>query len=243
MESPNNSICQCCFNKTQKNLLHKCNHGHNLCQSCIRNFISVELAEGRTSTKCFAMLPTSEPCQAEIPHKTLQKVLGNEKVKQLVIQDSINAFQQTRDPDAFICAHCGFQFSLINRKQYRVKYCPVCNKGTCAKCGLKEHQGQTCQFASYAKQCAKDGIGFCPHCKLVYVKDKGCNMMKCPRCGIQFCSLCGVIIPPSVGYKHFSDAKKVPKGKCPLRPKQKRVLKPKAIELNDAKLIARFQNV
>lgn len=42
-------------------------------------------------------------------------------------------------------------------------------------------------------------------------------MLRCPRCTTRFCFKCGQIIPDSIGYRHFSDAKKTPKGKCPLR--------------------------
>lgn len=209
-------ICQCCFYEKNASSMCQCTKGHNLCKKCIQKYVHSQMSEGRPSSKCFACVGENL-CNAEFPYEQLLKVIGKETMSEMIKQETINAIHHSNIPDIFICAHCGYQFSLVNKKSYRVKYCPSCNKGTCVRCGGKEHIGKTCKEAQLREKFAQQGITLCPKCKLEFIKDRGCNMLKCSRCGIRFCFNCGKVIPDYIGYKHFSDAKKPPKGKCPLR--------------------------
>lgn len=208
--------CQCCFNKKRKinGSFCNCNKGHTFCNDCILKYIHIMMGEGRPSTKCIAMSTSTNSCDGEITYEELSKCLPQETLIEMTRQEITNSAYKSHMRNMFVCAHCGYMFQLVNMKKYRVKYCPICKKGTCVLCGRKEHPNRKCKDVKYEEECKKKGFSICPNCKLEFIKDRGCNMMKCPRCDKSFCFVCGKFVSD---YSHFSNAKVVPSNKCPLR--------------------------
>ena len=134
-DDDNKNVCLCCFKQKKPNFLYKCSEGHQVCSECIRTSIHNQMAEGRPSNKCIAMSKKCI-CNGIYKFEELRKIIGKASISNMIKQETINAIQQSDVRDIFICAHCGYQFSLVNKRVYRVKYCPVCNKGTCVLCGL-----------------------------------------------------------------------------------------------------------
>ena len=218
MENSKVFLCRCCFHYKSKKHMRKCSEGHPVCVSCIKKSIYTKIGEGNPSSQCIAMC-SDEICNGTYSYELLRSIVGTETMNEMTKIESMNAVYHSNIRDMFVCAHCGYQFSLINKKAYRVKCCPICQKGTCVRCGLKEHPGRTCKVAINDERLHQKGISICPKCRCEFIKDKGCNMIKCSKCGTRFCYVCGKILPDSIGYKHFSYAKKCPKNRCPLRSK------------------------
>jgi hypothetical protein len=99
--------------------------------------------------------------------------------------------------------------------------CPGCRFDFCRKCQLTKHTGAACETkAATSERISEEEMASnramcqCPDCGAKFVKDAGCNKMKC-RCGALVCFVCREKIAASVGYKHFCEHPTDPGQPCP----------------------------
>ena len=110
------------------------------------------------------------------------------------------------------CPKCGFQAELPAAEM--IFRCPVgeCAFESCRRCGEEPHIPFSCEEIekqTNARLKVEEAISLtkirtCPKpgCRKKFVKEFGCNKMKC-ACGTLSCYNCRKLIPKQEGYKHF----------------------------------------
>ncbi|OHT09549.1 hypothetical protein TRFO_21610 [Tritrichomonas foetus] len=207
-------ICSCCCGKKNIKYRIRCTNGHEFCTQCVRSYVTSQVTMGSSSNKCIAM--HAEECTGKIPYDELKKAVPESLLKNWDRIDSINELRRAGVKNLVTCAHCGHTFQLFNKNRYLIKTCPTCGRGTCVKCGQPAHLGISCQKVRQKLEMRSNGVNFCPKCYTCFIRESGCNRIQCTSCGTYFCYLCHLILNPNDGYRHFSDAKIIPKGKCKL---------------------------
>lgn len=105
---------------------------------------------------------------------------------------------------------------LEKKENNQYSQCNICENVFCFKClrTKEEHKKKSCE--EYLKQdeendekiFKKNGtFKKCPYCNIPTQKNDGCNHMKCPHCGGQWCWLCGkkiINLNNDPKPKHFS---------------------------------------
>ena len=94
-----------------------------------------------------------------------------------------------------------------------ILHCPLpeCQHVSCRRCQQAPHRSKTCEEATAEKESlsaharAADAmtdavVRKCPECSKSFIKEVGCNKMKCPSCGTLSCYLCRNKI---TAYEHF----------------------------------------
>jgi len=84
----------------------------------------------------------------------------------------------------------------------------TCECGTvmCFKCGGGWHPGK-CQYegaaAFYIWQSTNPNVAKCPHCRVVTLKEAGCNHMTCRRCENHWCWVCRARLDSKTYFYHW----------------------------------------
>ncbi|KDN43138.1 hypothetical protein RSAG8_06291, partial [Rhizoctonia solani AG-8 WAC10335] len=127
------------------------------------------------------------------------------------------------------CPFCSYAVVIENEEE-RLFRCEnsFCGIVSCRGCKKEDHLPKSCEEAEKDK--ALDGrhaieeamtkalMRNCPKCSQSFVKESGCNKMKCPKCASLVCYVCRQIIR---GYDHFDQtpqgvARNPKSKKCPL---------------------------
>ncbi|KAH4039632.1 hypothetical protein HBI56_133970 [Parastagonospora nodorum] len=212
--------CACCFDDVPLNRMISCNGdpAHFYCMECPKRQIETQMGLSNCRPKCFGV----DNCAGTFARKDLQQVLGDKTFERL------EHLQQQEDLAAagldFLseCPFCDYKMECLPvevDKEFRCQN-KKCGKTSCRLCEKETHIPLTC------KEADKDGqitlrhiveeamsaalIRQCNKCKHPFVKEYGCNKMRCSHCRNVQCYVCSKNV---TNYEHFGE---VGRGRCPL---------------------------
>lgn len=184
--------CQCCFTEYPLNRMISCSGEdmHLFCMDCPKQYVETEIGQSHCRPVCFA----DTQCKGTFSRQQLKQVLSDKTFERL------EHMQQQEDLAAagldFLseCPFCDFKMECLPvdvDKEFRCQS-TKCGKTSCRLCQKETHIPLSCEEAT------KDGkltlrhiveeamsaalIRKCNNCKHPFVKDHGCNKMKCSHC-------------------------------------------------------------
>jgi len=203
-----------------------CPSGHLFCRDCLRRASEVAIGDAKVELKCLGQ------CDSPFDLAALQKAL-----KPTMFEKWLKAIQASEMEKAGLeglenCPFCPYSTIMdTSPEEDKVFVCrnPDCGKDSCRLCREPSHIPQRCdeieKDAEVKKRTAEENkkseelMRKCPSCGKVFIKESGCNRMKC-ECGAEMCYVCKKTI--TNGYDHFYNdgrhikAKKSDTRQCPL---------------------------
>ncbi|KAJ3514201.1 hypothetical protein NMY22_g14821 [Coprinellus aureogranulatus] len=215
--------CELCGSEWKVKTMAHCPIGHYLCQGCLGTYASTQLAEGKVRFVCVSM----EECGRELDHKQLVRCLGPMQAAQLAKLMQQKELLAAKLECLERCPSCDWACIMeISVEEESVFRCGNkengCGVATCRRCKKKDHSPHRCQLDArllVEEAMSKALVRNCPKCSKAFIKEQGCNKMKCPSCKTLSCYVCRKVI---TGYQHFAqqDAhgrlRPGQRGKCPL---------------------------
>merc|ERR1712048_227053 len=193
--SPTFQCPLCCEDVSEENrvvLAQCCSVHHGCCRTCMRRYISGLVADGRVeSIRC----PVKETCGS---------VVQSFELLHLTDDETFSKYERFRrmhvDPSLRQCPKCDVlcqpsrdvEGGIILEMQCRQCLAEFCYHHSNA------HAGQSCE--AYRRRLDEDeqhALALdtetkpCPGCGILTDKISGCNHMTCPRCGTEWCWICG----------------------------------------------------
>lgn len=202
------SECSACFDVLPMNRQIHCNGtlAHFTCYDCALTYIKTEVGDSRCRVLCTA------GCGAPFANDQLNKLSD----KQLL--EKLSQLQQEKDireaglDDLEECPFCDYKEILPPIEEdfeFRCKN-PDCEQISCRRCKAVSHIPISCeQHARDSKGNSRKKIEeamtaalvrSCNQCKKQFIKDFGCNKMRCPSCGNMQCYVCSASLKD---YNHF----------------------------------------
>ena len=194
-----------------------CERGCQFCPGCVKRGAEIQLGQNTDSIRCIKLAA----CGAEISLHHLNNVLSSSQMKSL---ESIKQQKEVEAAGIENLVHCpGCNYGVIidpdNTEKIIVCKNPECGRETCRSCGEENHIPQSCEEAETesevrARTRVEDAmtdalVRECPRCKRKFVKEGGCNSMRC-ECGQSMCYLCKQPLAATHDPHHFGP------GKCQL---------------------------
>ena len=207
--------CQCCFTEVAFEELLSCvEEGHLFCVDCIVRYLEHQIYTQQTS-HLTCLHTSSNNCQSAFSYAQLQQQLPPKLLQaydQLQTTQAIQTAIPQLESSICICPQCN-KPTLIPTTQ-QILTCSHCQHESCRHCKKLPHIPLTCEEVVQDRQSTNDRttveeamsqalIRSCPKCSTKFVKENGCNKMKCPKCGIFVCYICQKQIPKHIGYSHF----------------------------------------
>ena len=185
-----NIECEICgdeFIVNNKNKVEKC--GHDFCDGCWFDFLSVKINENRLpSIKCL-----NYNCQEKLTDEFIINLLNNDEMLIKKYKRYKLELEIIKDPNKKLCPYPNCN-SYLELKEIRNKDVTCINKHTyCFNCLKKPHGKLPCDknidkdIVEYAKN---NFVKKCPNCSIITEKNSGCNHITCSKCGYQWCWLC-----------------------------------------------------
>ncbi|POR31761.1 E3 ubiquitin-protein ligase [Tolypocladium paradoxum] len=219
--------CECCFMDYAINRLVHCNGetAHWFCFKCAYNQAKELSGLSRYQLTCMS----TDGCDAGFSHSERHKFLDEKLTAAL---DKIEQEAVLRLTDIEGLAHCPFcPFAAVcgpatEDKEFRCQR-PDCRKVSCRLCNEETHIPLSCEEAKRDRQAfsarhtveearSEALIRKCNKCGTPFIKEHGCNKMKCPRAGCHNLQ-CYVCSQNCNDYQHFNDAARGGRrGNCPL---------------------------
>ncbi|KAG0152379.1 hypothetical protein CROQUDRAFT_35413 [Cronartium quercuum f. sp. fusiforme G11] len=220
--------CQCCFDTFRFVKMIQCPEGHLFCGECVKRNADVQLGLNKAEVKCM----DASDCALAFPKAELAKALAQKVMTRLEQIEFEASIEQANIEGLEKCPFCVWAVIIENEAE-RVFKCgnQQCLKESCRKCKKPSHIPKTCEEVKLeesksnsmhvvAEAMTEALIRKCPKCRQPFVKEIGCNKMRCMHCGTLSCYVCQQIV---AGYEHFADAgpnlkgkKPDPKATCPL---------------------------
>lgn len=220
--------CQCCYDSFRFVRMIQCPEGHLFCSDCVKRNADVQIGSNKADIKC---MDTSD-CQSVFSKSELSKVLNLQMMKRLEQIELEASIDQANIEGLEKCPFCVWAV-IIENPEERVFRCgnQKCLKETCRQCKKATHIPKTCEEARIedakinsihvlAEAMTDALIRKCPKCRQSFVKESGCNKMRCMHCQTLSCYVCQQIV---TGYDHFMNAgpnlkgmAPDPRAKCPL---------------------------
>ncbi|KAJ3333170.1 hypothetical protein HDU76_010924 [Blyttiomyces sp. JEL0837] len=194
--------CPVCFCEVAPTSSITLSCGHAYCVPCARHYAS-------TFTGPFPMCCVAEKCGAKISFGDLNTLLTVPD-RDALLETSWTTHVATH-PDTYrVCSTVDCPGVFI-KSVGQVQQCSVCLCTLCVLCGASDHAGLSCKDVAglsvedvgYYKWRLENGIKACPKCGTDIQKAEGCNHMKCIRCCVHFCWVCGGIFESNVIYEHM----------------------------------------
>ncbi|KAK1834246.1 hypothetical protein QBC39DRAFT_431678 [Podospora conica] len=220
------SECGCCFEELAQNRMVHCN-GDNLhwfCVDCTRLNAETAIGAGRYELRCMSI----EGCESGFSRDQKDRFLNADLEMALDNIEQQAVLRMAGIEGLAECPFCPFAALCPPAEEDKIFECqyPKCLKVSCRLCKHEAHIPKTCEEAAQEnsgrvrqriEEAMSDAlIRRCNKCKTPFVKEVGCNKMKClsPGCdGIQ----CYVCSKSCAGYEHFDDIKRGGKtNNCPL---------------------------
>lgn len=240
--------CYCCMTDEFENpesdligcsMIHKNDYcDHYICKDCFKRHIEIQLSSSIVNLKC--VFNGQDNCNGEYDIEIVKSLISVEDVKKfeeyLDIQ-LINEFASICE-NYKICPLCKKYGCIVDEvNQWLYVKCGKCDKTWCSKCMEIEHGNNPCYMLTFNNDVKYDDIILkidkmisnlasdtlthsCVRCKNKYIKDEGCNLMTCEKCGSMSCYICGIeLFKDATGnkYKHFKNQiGSTINSKCPL---------------------------
>ncbi|KAF2735468.1 hypothetical protein EJ04DRAFT_434943 [Polyplosphaeria fusca] len=212
--------CLCCYDEFPSNRMTYCDGDvlHFLCLTCASKAVEAEMSLGRCRPSCFA----DTACHGTYNRRQLMEFLDEgsfERLERMQQQEDLIAAGLDLDE----CPFCDFKMQcppLSIDKEFRCLN-PGCRKISCRMCQKESHIPKSCAEAKkeanftvrhQVEEAMTDAlIRKCNQCKNPFVKESGCNKMRCSKCNNLQCYVCSEDIKD---YNHFGDTHTT--GRCPL---------------------------
>ena len=185
--------------------------GHSFCAECLSTFVGSSVREGRVDVRCPYWLDEEDaPCGVALDEDELLHTLADDDYERF-----LRFFRRAADPAATECPGCGAFFSAADKDDCT---CPVCFLVFCREHGTSHAPGPA-SCARYERRLARkhareerrsrlrvlESTKPCPGCGIHTEKTMGCNHMRCVRCSVDWCWLCGAGIELSgPDIEHFA---------------------------------------
>lgn len=212
--------CQCCFTEYPFGELIKCSNAstkykHTFCKDCIKGYVESGINDKKATCQC--MLDTSdEHCNGIYTEPDIEKCLTEQTYaifKDMLIVSEITSFAKMFD-NYKICPFCNM-FGVIVEGDIKYVECKRCtDKSWCIMCKKDAHGEDSCwkikdekdieSIIHMVTETITNALTRkCPKCFTEYVKEEGCNLIKCTACHSYSCYLCGILIEPRGGEKYW----------------------------------------
>ncbi|KAF8523210.1 hypothetical protein JB92DRAFT_2705456 [Gautieria morchelliformis] len=204
--------CGCCSDDSTPFIaMMQCPDGHLFCKDCVR--MQAETVIGNQKTEILCM--DQSDCKLPFTTDILSQCLDD---RTIALWDKLRQAKDIRDANLEGLEDCPFcDYALIiplTVQQLPVFDCAKCKNVSCRRCKKKGHAGRPCHDQSEdAKLKAEHAVEeamtqallrVCPRCKAPFIKDHGCNKMKCSTCQIYVCYVCRKQITDPLPYQHFN---------------------------------------
>ena len=172
-------VCDSSKDEEDVRTLEECQH--KVCTDCLKEYVEQKIAERETKLKC--------------PHYKCDTVLGNEVIQSCVSPESYHKLEHFRWVDSMQqnpllrwCPQTDCEgYGLLSPAHTPKVTCNTCGFEFCEKCQGSFHGAEKCVATGEELKAVK----FCPRCRVRVERAAGCSHMMCPRCGFQWCWLCG----------------------------------------------------
>ncbi|EJD07122.1 uncharacterized protein FOMMEDRAFT_75478 [Fomitiporia mediterranea MF3/22] len=199
--------CGCCFSTYEFDKMIQCPDAHLFCKSCMRSYAKNLLGQHDINIKCM----DQSGCKLVFADSELKRFLS-EKLLELY-----ERIKQTKEIEAAglegleECPFCEYKV-VIDNPDEKLFQCEreECGALSCRACKKLDHLPKSCKEADEdrgldARHKVEEAMTEalmrnCPKCKKAFIKEDGCNKMRCPTCGTLICYACRQVI---TGYDHF----------------------------------------
>ena len=219
------SECSACFDDLPMNRQIHCNGAvaHFTCYDCALTYVKTEVGESRCRVLC------TSGCGAGFALDQLNQLSDKLLLMKLAQLQQEKDIRDAGLDDLEECPFCDYKVILPPIEEDFEFRCanPECEKVSCRRCKSASHIPISCE--QHAKENKINSrhkieeamtaalIRSCNQCKKTFIKEYGCNKMRCPSCGNMQCYVCSVSLKD---YNHFdqspSGTAQGNKGKCPL---------------------------
>ncbi len=206
--------CKCCFGEYIHSELIHCDKAnidnvHLICTDCMKRYVNVAIEKSQINLKC--VYDDTDHCNGFYKEETFKSVLNEEEYNKFIDLYEISEVRQIASiiSNYQICPKCRkFGIQIDSKEKLSVK-CGKCLSEWCSKCQKQSHK-QDCNYIeisnikkenleSYIDNILieirnKTIMHTCPHCNSTFIKEEGCNLIKCSTCNGHSCYLCGIKI-------------------------------------------------
>ncbi|KPM45333.1 hypothetical protein AK830_g1135 [Neonectria ditissima] len=217
--------CQCCFVDHPKGRLVECDaeESHWFCVECARRNAETLVGDSKYEMTCMS----TDGCSATFSHAQKTRFLDKKLVTALDRIEQEAVLRLAGLENLASCPFCPYAAEYPSVEVNREFQCenPSCQLTSCRLCQVESHLPKTCAEAAIergvsARRDVEEAmtaamIRNCNKCNTPFIKESGCNKMKCPRrgCGNTQCYVCS----KSCDYSHFNDPTRGGQnGNCPL---------------------------
>jgi len=181
---------------------------HGICVECIKGFAKASIGDGSVAEGGVGLRCPVPECKNALLIKDFEFYLDDRTYTALVERLQHEAIVAAAIDDLVTCPGCQIQLCVDRNVNF---YDCSCGRRQCRNCPRpynERHERYTCsELDELDKQnklepkLSEVVVRICHRCKLQFVKEDGCNKMKC-RCGAQQCYLCR---RPVEDYSHFCE--------------------------------------
>ena len=214
--------CDCCFGEVPANRVVFCcgEPSHPCCWDCMRQYVNSQVGSASCQLKCV----NTDGCAAIFDwQKELYGVLEESIFRKLVRLQQEEELKSAGLAGLEECPFCDFK-ALYEQppeidREFRCSN-PDCEKVSCRLCHTETHIPLSCEEHAKenkinARHTVEEAmtealVRKCNKCNNRFIKEEGCNKMKCPKCKNSQCYCCGANVQGN--YTHFHESG----GKCPL---------------------------
>ncbi|KIO29765.1 hypothetical protein M407DRAFT_70089, partial [Tulasnella calospora MUT 4182] len=215
--------CGCCFAEYAFENMVQCPEAHLFCKKCARRTAEEAIGARKAVIRCM----DQDGCQLEFAASEIRRFLDS---KAFDLLEKIKAERAVTDAGLEgleECPFCDFK-CIIENDQERLFRCDneECGIVSCRQCKREDHLPKSCSEvvddrnldARHAVEEAMTEalMRKCPKCSKAFIKENGCNKMRCPYCQTLSCYVCRQLI---TGYEHFNEQ---PRGGPPSKKKDKK---------------------
>ncbi|KAF5376136.1 hypothetical protein D9615_007703 [Tricholomella constricta] len=198
--------CGCCFATYPFEEMIQCPETHLFCSPCMNTHSSILLGSHNPDILCM----DQSGCTAEISPSELRRCLPTKTIELWERVKQRRDLESAGLDNLLYCPFCDWACIISENDAGQILMCrnrKVCGVISCRWCKKLDHRPNMCEVDSKGKHHVDEAMSGalvrqCPGCKKPFIKETGCNKMKCPsaNCGTYSCYICRQIIK---GYDHF----------------------------------------
>ncbi|AEO60847.1 hypothetical protein MYCTH_2310513 [Thermothelomyces thermophilus ATCC 42464] len=217
--------CGCCYDELALNRMVHCDgeNTHWFCRPCARKMAEHAIGLSKHRLGCMSV----EGCDGTFSKDQKELFLDDKLTTALELIEQEEVLRLAGIDGLEHCPFCRFAAeypSVGENKEFRCEN-PECRLVSCRLCRRQTHIPKTCEEAAEergisARRRIEEAMSAalirkCNKCGAAFIKENGCNKMRCTRagCGNVQCYVCS----KSCDYSHFDDRSRGGKrGNCPL---------------------------
>ncbi|KAI0433605.1 hypothetical protein F5Y09DRAFT_328836 [Xylaria sp. FL1042] len=218
------SECGICFDECALNRMVRCEGEpvHLFCRNCLRSQAESQIGMAKYELTCMSL----DGCSAGFSRSERALFLNKKLTVALDRIEQETVLRIAGIENLETCPFCSYaaEYPPVEvDKEFRCDN-PRCRHVSCRLCRKETHIPKTCTEADAdrgldARHILEEAmsealIRRCNQCRNPFVKQDGCNKIRCTKCGTLQCDVCRKTIKD---YSHFNDSKRGGKaGQCPL---------------------------